>query len=98
MNEFIIDKKPEEYLFTSQRGSRPITRIQAYHIINHACQTAGINAHVGTHTLSRIPFLSRKKDVALLQCIFNHSAPSVTLRYIGINQDIIDSNLRSFVL
>lgn len=101
LNEFIIDKKPEEYLFTSQRGSNPITRIQAYRIINHACQKAGINAHVGTHTLRKTfgyHFYQEKKDVALLQCIFNHSAPSVTLRYIGINQDIIDSNLHSFAL
>lgn len=29
---------------------------------------------------------------------FNHSSPSVTLRYIGINQDIIDKILNAFGL
>ena len=43
-------------------------------------------------------FYQKNKDVALLQSILNHSTPSVTLRYIGINQDMIDSNLKSFFL
>ena len=38
------------------------------------------------------------KDVALLQEIFNHSSPSVTLRYIGINQDNIDKSYMNFSL
>ena len=38
------------------------------------------------------------KDVAILQEIFNHSAPSVTLRYMGINQDVIDNSYMNFSL
>ena len=101
LEEYIQDKNDEEWLFSSQRGGKPITRIQAYRIINNACTKAGINANVGTHTLRKTfgyHFYQEKKDVALLQCLFNHSAPSITLRYIGINQDIIDSSLRSFAL
>ncbi len=101
LEDYIIGKSPEEWLFPSQRGEQPITRMQAYRIINNACQKAGITAHIGTHTLRKTfgyHFYQEKKDVALLQCIFNHSAPSVTLRYIGINQDIIDSSLHSFAL
>ena len=48
--------------------------------------------------LRAVHFYQENKDVALLQCIFYHSAPSVTLRYIGINQDIIDSRLNAFCL
>lgn len=102
LNEFVFDKPTDEYLFTSQRGkNKPITRIQAYRIIKDACRKAGINVRVGTHTMRKTfgyHFYKEKKDVALLQCIFNHSSPSVTLRYIGINQDIIDANLQSFSL
>ena len=101
LQEYILDKKDHEWLFPSQRGDRPITRIQAYRIISKACEKAGIKARISTHTLRKTfgyHFYKEKKDVALLQNILNHSSPSVTLRYIGINQDIIDKNLKSFGL
>lgn len=101
LDEFIFDKMPDEWLFESRKGHKPITRIQAYRIITSACIQAGITSRIGTHTLRKTfgyHFYKEKKDVALLQCILNHSAPSVTLRYIGINQDIIDSSLQSFAL
>lgn len=37
-------------------------------------------------------------DVALLQKILNHSSPSITLRYISIYQEEIDSSYNSFEL
>lgn len=101
LDDFIQDKTDDEYLFSSKRGEKPISRIQAYRIICNACASVGITARVGTHTLRKTfgyHFYQENKDVALLQCIFNHSAPNVTLRYIGINQDIIDSKLNAFCL
>ncbi|MFW5891728.1 MAG: site-specific integrase, partial [bacterium] len=38
------------------------------------------------------------KDVALLQQLFNHSSPSVTLDYIGVNQDVMDNSMKNFSL
>lgn len=38
------------------------------------------------------------KDVAMLQKIFNHSSPQITLRYIGIEKDEIDESYSQFVL
>ena len=101
LNDFVKDKSFEEWLFKSRKGNKPITRIQAYRIINDACNKIGINTKIGTHTLRKTfgyHFYQEKKDIALLQTIFNHSTPTVTLRYIGINQDMIDSNLKSFSL
>lgn len=34
----------------------------------------------------------------MLQQIFGHSAPSVTLRYIGINDEMVDRVLEDFSL
>lgn len=34
----------------------------------------------------------------MLQTIFNHSSPSITLRYIGISQDEINNMYEDFVL
>ena len=101
LDDFIVGKDDEEWLFASRRGGKPITRIQAYRILQDACFEAGITARIGTHTLRKTfgyHFYQEKKDIALLQTIFNHSTPTVTLRYIGINQDMIDSNLKSFFL
>lgn len=101
LEEYILGKISDEYLFASQKGGKSISRIQAYRIICNACVNAGIKARIGTHTLRKTfgyHFYQENKDVALLQQIFNHSAPSVTLKYIGINQDIIDSRLNAFCL
>ena len=101
LNNYTKGKLPDEWLFKSKKGNRPITRVQAYRIISRACEKVGITTKIGTHTLRKTfgyHFYQEKKDIALLQTIFNHSTPTVTLRYIGINQDMIDSNLKSFSL
>lgn len=90
----------EEYLFPSYQTDKPITRIQAYRVLREAAEETGLNS-IGTHTLRKTFgyfFYQRTKDVALLQSIFNHSAPSITLRYIGITQDIIDQAVEEFGL
>jgi len=92
--------KEDEYLFQSERGNKPIQRVQAYKIINGIADKVGLD-EIGTHTLRKTfgyHFYQRTKDVAMLQEIFNHSAPSITLRYIGITQDEIDNSLKEFNL
>lgn len=69
------------------------SRVHAYRIINDACRTMGIRDRIGTHTLRKTfgyHHYQQYKDVAVLQSTFGHSAPSVTLRYIGVNDDMID--------
>lgn len=84
-----------------QKNSRlPIGRVQAYRILNSAAKAVGLS-EIGTHTLRKTfgyHFYQQYKDVALLQELFNHSAPSVTLRYIGINQDALDKAMSGFEL
>jgi integrase len=78
----------EDYLFKSRKNDLPITRQQAYRIINKAAQAAGIEGKIGTHTLRKtFGYHAYKKGIALsiLQKIFNHSTPSETLKYIGID-------------
>ena len=46
---------------------------------------------IGSHSLRKtFGFWNYElyKDVAILQEIFNHSSPSITLRYIGITEDM----------
>ena len=101
LEDYIKDKDSTDYLFTSRKGdNQPISRVQAYRILNESADRVGIG-EIGTHTLRKTygyHFYQKTKDVALLQALFNHSAPSVTLRYIGINQDMMDKAMDDFSL
>ncbi len=85
---------PEDYLFKSRKGSGPITGVQAWQILNKAASSVGIKERVGTHTLRKTfgyHAYQQGIDITLLQKVFNHSTPSITLRYIGITQEDIDN-------
>ena len=101
LNNFVAGMEDEDYIFKSKKGNnKPISRVQAYRILNDAGKRIGLN-EVGTHTLRKTfgyHFYQKTKDIALLQELFNHSAPSVTLRYIGINQDMMDRAMDDFSL
>ncbi|SER33794.1 Phage integrase family protein [Gracilibacillus ureilyticus] len=80
----------DHYLFKSQKSELPITRQQAYRIINHAAKEIGITENVGTHTLRKtFGYHAYKKGVAisLLQKILHHSSTLETLEYLGIEKE-----------
>lgn len=84
----------EEALFPSRKGSRPISRQQAYRILNNAARAIGIKDRIGTHTLRKTFGYHAFKsgvDITRIQKLLNHSAPSVTLAYIGITQEELDN-------
>ena len=92
--------KDDDYIiYSNKKGSKgnikPISRQQAHHVLKLASNKLGLE-DVGTHTLRKtFGYWHYKQygDVAILQEIFNHSAPSITLRYIGITQDMKDKTI-----
>lgn len=102
IQEYAHGKDKDDYLFPSLRNpQKPLDRHQAYRIINQAARACGVTDRIGTHTLRKTfgyHFYKRYGDVAMLQSIFNHSSPSITLRYIGIKQDEIDEKTREFFI
>lgn len=87
-NEYNI----EDFLFKSRKGDNPISRVAAWQVLNAAAARANIKGRIGTHTLRKtFGYWSYKQgiDITLLQRIFNHSTPAITLRYIGITKDDI---------
>lgn len=88
-----------EYLFKSRQGdNRPIDRSTAYRILRKAAEECGIR-EIGTHTLRKTfgyHFYLKSKDIVALQALFNHSSPETTLRYVGINQDVLDKAMDNF--
>lgn len=100
LNNYTKNMNDDEYLFQSRTGNKHISRVQAYRILNAVADKLGLD-EIGTHTLRKTFgywHYQQYKDVAILQDIFNHSSPSITLRYIGINADIIDSSIDNFFL
>ena len=90
----------DEPLFLGKKHCR-LDRSQVYRFLNEACKNLGITANIGTHTMRKsfgYHFYKKYNDVALLQKILNHSAPAITLRYIGIAQEEIDLSYNNFEL
>lgn len=81
-------------LFASRKGDQPISRVQAYRIINEAAHRVGIKEAVGTHTLRKTfgyHAYQSGVDITRIQKLLNHSAPSITLAYIGITKEELDN-------
>lgn len=80
---------PESYLFASQKGGY-IRRIQAYRVLKEAADICGIE-NFGTHSLRKTwgywTYKMSRYNIGLIMDTFNHSSQSITLRYIGVNQD-----------
>ena len=76
-------------------------RFGAYYILKTACKAVNLKEKIGTHTMRKTfgyHHYKKFKDIAMLQKIFNHSSPAITLRYIGIEQDQIDESYANFIL
>ncbi len=100
IQKYTKDKNNEEPLFKSRFNNR-LERTAAYRIIRNACKCIGMDELVGTHTLRKTfgyHHYQMFKDVVILQKIFNHSSPQITLRYIGIEQDEIYESCANFIL
>jgi len=98
LDDYCRDMDSNDFIFKSRQGkNKPITRIRAYDILREAAHHCDLK-EIGTHTLRKtFGYLvyQNEKDVALLQDIFNHSAPYITLKYIGVNQDAINNAYNS---
>ena len=101
IKEYIKDKEDYEYLFKSRKGlNSPITREHAYRILNNAAKAFGLES-IGTHTMRKTfgYFLYQEtKDAVAIKEILNHSDISITLRYIGVNQDRKDKVVKKLNL
>lgn len=100
LDEYCKDKDPDDYLIKSrEQYNKSITRDMAYKILNYAAELFGLQERIGCHTMRKTfgyHYYKQTGDVVTLQKIFNHDHPSITLRYIGIDQDAINKALRTF--
>jgi len=99
VKSYSTNMSDNEYLFKSREGeNKPITRIQAYRILSEAGKKCGIS-EIGTHTLRKTfgyHYYQKTHDIVMLQKIFGHSSPSITMRYIGIDDDLVIEAMSKF--
>jgi integrase len=89
IKEYVKYMDDNDYVFPSQRTGKPIKRIRVYRILNEAAKQIGLH-DIGTHTLRKTfgyHYYQKTKNISVLRDLFNHSAPSVTLRYIGVQSE-----------
>ncbi|MEQ7178386.1 tyrosine-type recombinase/integrase [Enterococcus thailandicus] len=88
-----------EWLFYSPRDhSKRLSSHQYYKILQKTAKALEMD-YIGTHTLRKTfayHYYLRNKDLTMLMKILNHSSQSVTLRYIGIEQEEISASLDDF--
>lgn len=93
--ELLADAGDDDFVFESRQrtksGARKaISRRMAYNDIKAIARAAGLTYPIGCHTLRKTFGYHQYRmdgDIAFLQDWFNHSSPTITLRYIGIDQD-----------
>lgn len=108
--KYCRNKADEEWLFPSKKKSSayqpdcfnqtPIDRVQCWRAIKKAAEKCGI-PEIGTHSLRKTFgywLYKSTGDIALVQKIFGHHTQLDTLRYIGMEQEYIDSATSTLVL
>lgn len=88
-----------DYLIKSREGiNKPITRNQAYNILNEAAEYLGLDSNIGTHSLRKTAglnlYLASGKDIGLVMQVLGQKDPGSTLRYIGVTDMDIDKCVR----
>ncbi|MFX3631866.1 MAG: tyrosine-type recombinase/integrase [Candidatus Pristimantibacillus sp.] len=105
---YIEDMDDNEYLFPSRQKKKstgeqgqPFDRTTAYRMLNTVARRFGLT-EIGCHTMRKTwgyhlyvsDPINAAINLALLMDMFGHSDPTVTLRYLGLTQDVMDQAIR----
>lgn len=98
IGKYVYNRRDYQYMFQSRQGNnRPISRQRAYSIIRTAGEAFGVE-HLGTHTLRKTfgyHMYQQTKDAITIQKILNHASVEITMRYIGVTQDTMDTAMKN---
>lgn len=88
----------DDYLFKSKKGqNQPLTVGSVNSMVKDWCRSIGIKYNVGSHSLRKCwGFQQRTRFGVSWEIIckrFNHSSPSVTMRYLGIEDKEVNGIL-----
>lgn len=91
LRDYLTETKPsdESYLFKSRKGENQSLSVQSVNsMVKEWCRSINLKGNYGTHSLRKsFGYIQRKKFGVSWEVLckrFNHSSPSVTMRYLGI--------------
>jgi len=91
----------DDYLFHSMKNkSKHIDRTNAWRVLKKGANAVGIE-NFGTHSMRKtLAYFIYKStnNISLVMKMLNHQNPAVTLRYIGIDQDMMDTAYEEYSL
>lgn len=97
--EYIDDLAATDYLIKSRVGNnKQLHRSSAYNVLKKLEKPFKLD-NIGTHTMRKTfgyHYYKNTNNIAVLQRVFNHASPAVTLKYIGITQDDINAAIMDF--
>ena len=88
----------EDYLFPSRQGGQQHLTVQRVHqMIKSWTKAINLTGNYGTHSLRKtFGFIQRTKfgtGFEILAKRFNHTSPAVTMRYLGLSSDEVNTIL-----
>jgi len=98
IDRYLLEIQNQKYLFKGKYSDLPITRFRAYQILKLVQRKWQLQS-LGTHTLRKTfgyHFYKSTNDIATLMVILNHDRESMTLKYIGMSQDKVNTAMRKW--
>jgi len=91
LHSYLDDRKPDDndYLFKSKKGdNQPLSVSSVNGMIKGWCKSIGLKGNYGTHSMRKTwGYIQRTKFGVGFEVIskrFNHSSPTITMRYICV--------------
>jgi integrase len=97
LDQYTKDKESYEYLIMSRKGTnKPITRGQAYKILNKAAELFSLD-NIGVHSMRKTfgyHLYEQTKDIVQVQKALNHGDAAHTRRYIGVDTEKVNRSIK----
>ncbi|MEI8225980.1 MAG: tyrosine-type recombinase/integrase [Bacteroidota bacterium] len=100
LKQYLDEMKPEdnEYIFKSRKGNnQPLSVGSVNGMVKKWCRSINLKSNMGSHSLRKtFGYIQRKKYGVSWEILckrFNHSSPSITMRYLGIEDKEVNGIL-----
>jgi len=99
LKQYLDETKPDEndFLFKSRKGNSHLTVGSVNSMVKSWCKSINLKGNYGTHTMRKtFGYIQRTRfgvGWEILCKRFNHSSPSITMRYLGIEDKEVNNIL-----